>query len=318
MLIYERSGVVLELDGVRLCLDGESSADLTFISHAHMDHLIKKPLIQPVIASRITKELCYKRVGLKLRENLITDEFNGLKIRMLDNGHVPGSKALLIEGSKRILYTSDFSLHNRYFIKGFKPISCDILIMETTYGSPEYIFENPSNVLKQASLDIAELINAKKSIVLMGYAFGKAQIISKLVEKYDNVYVHKSIKEINDILLRHSIPLRDFPTLSLKNLKTQFIAITPQFTPSNPTIQALKKKGAVILAFTGWSKTRSLGADKSYQLSDHADFKDLLKTVKSCNPELVYTHHGFAQEFAELLRLEGFDAKSLESDRAVS
>ncbi len=304
-------GINLKLNNVRLCLDGDSSAELAFISHAHTDHLIKKPLSHPVIASKLTKELCYERVGVRLQENLIFNDYKGLRLEMIDNGHIAGSKALLINGSKRVLYTSDFSLHDRYFIKGFKPPKCDVLIIESTYGSQQYKFHNPEEVMKEALSDINDYLSNGRSIVLMGYALGKAQLISKLVEGYDNVFVYKSIKNINELVLKHGYPVPSHPELNIKELPSQFIAVTPQYGPGNPLIKRLRAKGAVVLAFTGWTGHRGLGVDKAYELSDHADFTDLIKTVKSCSPEKVYTHHGYAEEFAELLRFEDYDAEAV-------
>jgi putative mRNA 3-end processing factor len=48
-------------------------------------------------------------------------------------------------------------------------------------------------------------------------------------------------------------------------------------------------------------------------LSDHCDFRELVDVVKRCNPDKIYTFHGFSEDFALSLRKMGFDAESIAS-----
>jgi len=78
----------------------------------------------------------------------------------------------------------------------------------------------------------------------------------------------------------------------------------------------LKKQfGAVLVAFSGWALgggySRSLGVDYAFPLSDHCDYPELVRLVQDVSPELVYTTHGFAREFAGDLRRMGFAARTL-------
>ena len=76
-----------------------------------------------------------------------------------------------------------------------------------------------------------------------------------------------------------------------------------------------KKYGALSIGFSGWAVKPyykyALGLDHCLPLSDHCDYNDLISVVKKCNPEKVYTFHGFAEGFAQNLRLIGFDADPL-------
>jgi len=75
------------------------------------------------------------------------------------------------------------------------------------------------------------------------------------------------------------------------------------------------KHDALLIAFSGWAVrggySRSLGADYSFPLSDHCDYPELVKLVESVSPEIVYTTHGFAAEFAGDLRRMGFSARTI-------
>ena len=68
-------------------------------------------------------------------------------------------------------------------------------------------------------------------------------------------------------------------------------------------------------AVTGWAADPGAlyryGCDAVFPLSDHSDFPGLLAFVEQVQPRLVYTVHGFAQEFAQTLRGRGLEAWAL-------
>ena len=73
--------------------------------------------------------------------------------------------------------------------------------------------------------------------------------------------------------------------------------------------------GAVLVAFSGWALgggyRYALGFDYAFPLSDHCDYPELMRLVQEVSPEVVYTTHGFAAEFASDLRRVGFAARPL-------
>jgi len=98
--------------------------------------------------------------------------------------------------------------------------------------------------------------------------------------------------------------------------------IAPMMSSRNNVAVKLKKEHrAVLAAFSGWAVDSGygsyLGADCSFPLSDHCDYAELLRLVKEVSPEVVYTTHGFTNEFARTLRGEGYDAKPLDGYQAA-
>jgi putative mRNA 3-end processing factor len=90
----------------------------------------------------------------------------------------------------------------------------------------------------------------------------------------------------------------------------------------NNFVSNLKKKyGAITVAFSGWSVDPrykyKIKADHAFPLSDHSDFNELVDMAKRCNPNRIYTVHGFAEEFAAHLRSIGFDARPLSSGQSA-
>ena len=67
----------------------------------------------------------------------------------------------------------------------------------------------------------------------------------------------------------------------------------------------------VSIAVTGWAMDPATKyrqkVDHALPLSDHADFDELLETVRRVEPQSIYCTHG-PREFVEHLRAEGFNA----------
>lgn len=107
------------------------------ISHAHGDHLFDTHHgTDECICSRVTAKLAAERRSIPE----FTPRSHG-DITLHPAGHIAGSTATVIESDAgRILYTGDVCTRDRYYLEGFTPVDADVLIIETTYGQPEYEF----------------------------------------------------------------------------------------------------------------------------------------------------------------------------------
>jgi putative mRNA 3-end processing factor len=95
-----------------------------------------------------------------------------------------------------------------------------------------------------------------------------------------------------------------------------WVMVSPMSSGRSRLMAHLKKKyGAILVAFSGWAIKPgfrySMDADYALPLSDHCDYQELVKLVEAVSPEVVYTVHGFAAEFARDLRRMGFSARTL-------
>jgi putative mRNA 3-end processing factor len=69
-------------------------------------------------------------------------------------------------------------------------------------------------------------------------------------------------------------------------------------------------------AFSGWALdghfSYASGIDAAFPVSDHCGFDELMEFAKRCDPDYVFTTHGFAKEFAhEVRRTLGIQAQPL-------
>lgn len=313
------NGITVNTPSFSVALDPRSASECnyTFVSHAHIDHVHVPNGKSKVIASKETKELAKMR-GYNLGKS--DCEVSGMQT--IDSGHILGSRAILIED--KILYTGDLSTRDRAFLKGFKGVKCETLIIESTYGRGHYVFPETEVVRSQVNKFISECFDRCRPVVLTGYPLGKAQMISYLFDMWEPVYLHESIYKMNNGHIKLGIELKDFEMLSSgkeseeKLRRGPWILIAPSSGGRSSFVRTMKEKyNAVIATFTGWaidSRYHSaMSLDRAFPLSDHCDFQELVMFVKNCSPSKVYTVHGFSMEFAAHLRRLGFDAESLEA-----
>ncbi len=309
-------GIMVEHGVTRYALDPNApvAADYTFVSHAHMDHVETPHPRSKVIASKETELLARARgveLGPRRREP-------PAGVTLLDSGHILGARALCIEDD--LLYTGDAAGRERAFMSRCKTKKARVLITETTFGDPHYVFPPTEHVVKLVNEMIGRTFDKGRPVVLMGYPLGKSQILSYLFSTWKPFFVHESVSQMNEIYRESGVRLKESGTVtpSLEGLpQGPWVMVAPMMSSRNKVAVRLKKEfRAVLASFSGWAVDqghgRMLGADYSFPLRDHCDYNELLRLVREVSPEVVYTTHGFTNEFATTLRREGFDAKPLE------
>lgn len=309
-------GIFVEQGGVRYALDPRAPvrSDYTFVSHAHMDHVETPHPKSGVLASDETVLLARAR-GVELGANRQTPPGG---VTLLDSGHILGARALYLEDE--LLYTGDAAGRERAFMSRCKTRKAKVLITETTFGEPRYVFPPLEQTMRLVNEMISQAFDRGRPVVLMGYPLGKSQVLSYLFSSWNPFFVHESVGQMNELYRESGIPLEPEAKRVSKTLEGlpqgPWVMVAPMMGSRNGIARRLKKEfGAVLAAFSGWAMDRGyggyLGADYSFPLSDHCDFAELLRLVEEVSPEMVYTTHGFTDEFARTLRAEGFDAKPL-------
>ena len=128
--------------------------ELAFVSHAHSDHIAAH---REVLLSAPTSKLMQARVPGIRQEHIFnfgeTKSFGfnetEFQITLIPAGHIFGSAmALLHANGQSLLYTGDFKLRRGLSAEPCEPRPADILIIETMYGRPQYVFPPSEEVLK--------------------------------------------------------------------------------------------------------------------------------------------------------------------------
>jgi len=309
-------GIIVEYDGKRIALDPTKStdADVTFVSHAHIDHLHMPENGERILTSSETSKLAGARGYNMERYDESLDGFE-----LIDSGHILGSKGLLIDG--KTFYTGDVSTRDREFLKGAKIPKCETLILESTYGKPEFKFPSINEITKNANKIISNIYSKGVPVILMGYPLGKAQVLTSMFKHWQPLYLHDSVHRMNQVYRDLGIDLGDaipYSQAEQDNLlnKKPWVMVAPKMSSSSKFVLDMKDRyNAVTVGFSGWASANwyrySSGLDYALPLSDHCDFDDLISLVKRCDPSKVYTFHGYSAELAMQLNRLGYDSEPL-------
>ena len=312
------NGITCLQNGIQVHLDPKrsTSTGISFVSHAHTDHLHNQNA-GLLLTTRQTTEIARLR-GYNIHN--FVEEFESFS--MVDTGHILGSRGLLFGDD--IFYTGDICTRDRGFLKGARVPKCKTLITECTFGLPEFVFPDVSETIKKVNGIISEMYAKGKPVILLGYELGKAQILSYLFSHWEPLYYHDSIKKINDLHRSFGIHLRDsigHTEAEKSGLldKKPWLMIAPSMGGKSHFVNYMKTKyDAITIGFSGWAQSSKIGFarqhDYSIALSDHCDYNELVDLVKRTNPEKIYTVHGFVDDFAKDLTKMGFDAQPLREE----
>ncbi len=240
-------------------------------------------------------------------------ERDGLRLELHPAGHILGSAQILIQnGQNRIVYTGDFKLKRNFTAEPAEPVACDILIMETTFGRPAYVFPPREEVIDGIIRFIEETIENRQVPVLFAYILGKGQEITKILgDRGYTVALAKPVFEMVKVYESLGVSFKNYELMHGDNFHGKVLVLPPYLARAR-SIQRIRNKRTAFLS--GWAldpTTRyRLHVDEVFPLSDHADFEELLAYVRAANPKKVYTLHGFP-DFAAHLSKMGIPARHL-------
>ena len=303
----------VQLPQVGWWLDAQKGQSRSFVSHAHSDHIGPH---HEIVATRETASLMRLRLSGQRQETILkygepwSADF-GCEFTLHPAGHIFGSamlKAVTDQGS--LLYTGDFKLRPSLAAEVCVPPQADVLIMETTFGLPHYVFP-PSEKIEADIVDFCRTALADKvTPVLYGYSLGKTQELVQIVGRAGlPIMIHPHGYRLTQRYAELGMKLPPFVLLDVHHYAGHVI-IAPPPNGQDQSIDWINPKRTAVA--TGWaidSSTRyRSGVDAAFPLSDHADYPDLLRFVDLVQPKIVYTLHGFAKEFAATLRNRGIEA----------
>jgi Cft2 family RNA processing exonuclease len=285
-----------------------------FVSHAHADHIARHEL---AFATLATACLYRHRLGahhrvreMKYREPL---EFGGLRLTAWPAGHCLGSAMLLAEdGERSLLYTGDFKLGESATSEAAELPHADTLIMECTFGRPHHRLPPREDVIAELLAIVSAALEDERTPIIHAYSLGKSQEVTKILTANGiRVLQHPTIYAVSRVYEECGMDLGDYGEYSAKVLNGHAVVTLPRGCKD---FRLAGMKRIVSIAVTGWAAEgwakHRLRVDHALPLSDHADYDDLIETVRLVEPREIFCTHGPA-EFADHLCDLGFNAYPL-------
>jgi DNA ligase-1 len=304
------------LPQVDLWCDARSPVPTAFVSHAHFDHLGKH---RKIITSQGTQRLMAERLPGEREEIVLGyDEpyalNDGTELRLYPAGHIFGSAMLYLKREgESFLYTGDFKMRPGLSAEPCNPSRADVVVMETTFGIPRYIFPPAAQVLAEIVHFCRSAIEDGEVPVLFGYSLGKSQeLLASLSEARLPVMLHPQVFKITRLYEELGQKFPPYEPFTLTESAGHVVICPPQANQSAWLRKIKPRRTAMI---SGWAidpaSVYRYQCDRAFPLSDHADYNELLQFVDAVKPKRVFTVHGFVEEFARTLRDRGIEAWAL-------
>jgi len=281
------------------------------ISHAHSDHTAGFTNNLLKIVTPETLEI-YKAVfGKPTRVHTIQlgNQYtleDGGTLQLHPAGHMLGAAQFVVErNGTRLVYTGDFNLQSTMTAKGAHPIPCDVLLMEATYGRPDAVFPPREQVYTEIVEWTSRELKKGKVPVFRVYATGKAQEIIRIINTYLTVpvVVEPTIASISEVYARHGVPLKFFNEESDEGQEIMRYGGYVYLSAGNLlTLHSQIRQPISRAVATGWAKMFPMKKfDKSFVLSAHADFQQLVDYITETQPRAVHLTCGNTVTFGAVL-----------------
>lgn len=277
-----------------------------FVTHAHADHTgaAKKTEVLTTPGTHEILKVIGSYSSRSVPEGEIID-LAGAETFFVPAGHIPGSAQVVVDNGKRIVVTGDFKVEQDVLEPGADvPEDVDILILETTFGAPQYQFPKRPEIYDSLERWIRMNLAINNHVVLYGYAVGKSQELTAFLNSIgitpivpDRTHRVNQIFGLSDVLIG-SEGWREYVK------EPSVFVLPPNFADILPALEVELGRKIVARSCSGWARN-------GFRLSSHADFWQTLEFVNAVEPKMILTYGGNAYQLATILRRMGYDAQPL-------
>lgn len=283
----------------QIFIDPLQPVPCAIVTHAHGDHAVpghEHLYCHPHTAALLEKRFTYPARRIIPCEYGEPFEIDGLRFSLHPAGHMLGSAQIRwTQQDRTIVFTGDFKTEPDATCAHFETVACDILITEVTFGSRVHSHPEPREALK-----IFDTLT-DNNILIGAYALGKAQRLNYLINLYHSdwrVMLHPSMVPYHKVYEQCGFPpgkWEPYRREAFRRDRKIACLVPPQ------ALLNFHRGFNYVKAFaTGW-KEKGDKFDVMLPISDHADWEDLLQTVKQSGAREIWLVHGEGEEMREEL-----------------
>jgi len=314
------SGLFCEPGG--FYIDPTRPVERAVISHAHADHA--RPGHIQVLATAGTLAVMRTRMGgeraggtqqeiaygetLKIGDALVT---------LYPAGHVLGSAQIAIEyDGTRVVISGDYKRQSDPTCAPFEVQIADVFVTEATFGLP--VFQHPAAADEIAKLLASVSMFPERTHVVGCYALGKCQrLIGELRRAgYDKpIYLHGAHVAVCETYRAQGVELGELrpATVADKASLRGAIVLAPPSAIADRWARRLEDP--VVCMASGWMRIRQRakagGVELPLIISDHADWNDLITTIRQVQAPEIWVTHGNEEALIHALSRMQIRARAL-------
>ena len=327
LTVFSLTEESLYVAAIDLWIDSMRERDRCYVSHGHSDHAREHGT---VVASVNSARVCRHRFGRRrananavaFEEHAFNEPWNDgeHRLTLFPAGHVLGSSQLLIEGEGgAFVYTGDFKLARSYTCEQPEVKKCDVLLMECTFGRPQYVFPPRDEIEERIVAFATRALGDGCAPIFYAYSLGKAQEVMAILAKAGlPITAHGAVHAMAEVYEAAGVRLGAYEKYDASTYDGTRVLVWPPSGKTRPKAAHGRPYRTTML--TGWAMDAGAsfryGVDEMIPLSDHADFPSLLAYIERAQPKKVWLNHG-RQDFVWRLRRLGIDAEYLEAHQQL-
>lgn len=289
------------------------------ITHGHADHA--RAGHGAVLATRDTLDIMAIRYGAdhapQTQEADAPVTLGEVSVSFHPAGHVLGSAQIRLSwrGFTAVV-SGDYCRHANPVCAPFDPVPCDLFVTEATFGLPVFHHPDPQGEIAKLLTSLATFPD--RPHLIGAYALGKAQRVIALLRGagYDKpILIHGALQKLCDFHTARGIDLGDLRPATVERGRQAEgqVVIAPPSAFAATWVQRFRDP---VLAFaSGWmtvrARARQRGAELPLIISDHADWPDLIRTIRDTGAAEIWVTHGREEALVRWCTLQGIPARPL-------
>ena len=235
------------------------------------------------------------------------------RVSLHSAGHVLGSAQVRIEvDGETWVASGDYKRQHDPTCAPFEVVPCDTFITEATFGLPVYRWPDTADVARDIVQWREECAARGEAAVLFCYALGKAQrVLAELMAHTDRpAWLHGAIAAGVQVYRDCGVPLLETRLVAEEQKGADFAGELVLAPPSAAGSAWMRRFRRAQTGFaSGWMQIRGnrrrRNHDRGFVVSDHADWPDLLRTIRETGARRVIATHGNTDAIVRALNEHG-------------
>jgi putative mRNA 3-end processing factor len=244
------------------------------------------------------------------------------RVSLHSAGHVLGSSQVRIEVDGEVWVASgDYKRQSDPTCAPFDVVRCDTFITEATFGLPVYRWPDTPGVAREIVAWRDACAERGEAAILYCYALGKAQrVLAELAAFTDKpAYVHGAIDSGVQVYKAAGVAMLATLPVGEQARGADFsgeLILAPPSAAGSPWLRRFRKAQHGFAS--GWMRIRGnrrrRNVDRGFVLSDHADWPDLLRTIRETGASRVIATHGNTDALVQVLNDEGIRTETFSTN----